>query len=130
MTTTFLKLMLGLLLLLTALMGAARLLPRPDPPLFQLIEPPPGCAIPCWQGIRPDQTSYQDAIRLLQTNAHFVEIDTRQASADAAQRRSMWYIYWTWNDDSGETISGSLMIRSGVVRLVRIYSLIPFGLLW
>jgi hypothetical protein len=130
MTTTCVKLTLVLLVLLTALMGAARLLPRPDLPMLQLIEPPPGCAIPCWQGIRPDQTSYQDAIHLLQTNAHFVEVDTRQAAVYAPQRRSIWYIYWTWNDDSGEAISGSLMIQSGVVRIIRIYGLIPFGLLW
>ncbi|MEO8398014.1 MAG: hypothetical protein ABI700_33780, partial [Chloroflexota bacterium] len=123
------KLTLGLLVLLTALMGAARFLPHSDPPLFRLIEPPPGCASPCWQGIHPDHTSYQEAIRLLQTDAHFVNIDTSQ-DVYATHPAFTWYIYWTWNDDSGQLVSGSLLIQTGVVHMVRIYGLLPFGLLW
>ena len=129
MTTICLKLTTALLVLLTALTGVVYGLPRTEFPLLQLIEPPPGCAIPCWQGIRPDETSYRDAIRLLQTNAHFV-IDSQQAADYGPERRAIWYIYWTWNDNSGQAVTGSLLIESGIVRIVRIYDLIPFGLLW
>ena len=94
-----------------------------------MIEPPPGCANPCWQGIRPNLTSYQEAIHLLRSDAHFVKIDTGQ-DVHAAHSGLTWYIYWTWNDDSGQLVSGSLLIQSGIVRMVRIYGSIPFGLLW
>ncbi|MBI1256265.1 MAG: hypothetical protein GC204_02230 [Chloroflexi bacterium] len=130
MTTFCLKLTGALLVLLTVLIGTVYGLPHAASPLLQLIEPPPGCALPCWQGIRPDHTSYHDAIHLLQTDPHFVALDTRQAAADAAQRRTIWYIDWTWNDDSGQVVSGSLVIQSGIVRIVRMNDLLPFGLLW
>ena len=67
---------------------------------------------------------------MLQTNTHFVAVDTRQTTGYAPQRPTIWYIDWTWNDNSGQTVSGSLVIQNGIVRIIRIDDLIPFGLLW
>src|SRR5262245_33970476 len=116
-------------LLLTGLIGAARFLPRAEHPLQQLIAPPVDCPVPCWQGIRPDETLYQDAIALLERNPHIVNIDTRQ-TLHALSPKYIWYIYWTWQDESGEEINGSLAVQNGKVRMIRIYKSIPFGLLW
>jgi hypothetical protein len=129
MTTTWVKMTLGLLALLTALMGAARFLPHAASPLLDLLAPLPGCSMPCWQGIHPGTTPYEEAIKLLEHNEQIVTIDTRQ-SMYAPSRRFIWYIYWTWNDHADDTISGSLMIQDGIVRRIRIYKEIPFGMLW
>ncbi|MEP7291025.1 MAG: hypothetical protein ABI835_04545 [Chloroflexota bacterium] len=129
MVTIWVKMTLGLLALLTGLVGAARLLPYAEHPLQRLIAPPPGCPVPCWQGIRPDTTSYQDAIDLLEHNPNIIRIDTRQV-INASSPRYLWYIYWEWHDDSGDPITGSLTVQTGIVRQVRIYKRIPFGLLW
>jgi len=120
---------LFILLLLTGLVAAARFLPYPEHPLQRLVTPPRGCPAPCWQGIRPDQTRYQDAIDLLERNPHIVNIDTRQ-TVYALSSKYIWYIYWTWQDESGAVVKGSLAVQAGKIRSIRIYKSIPFGLLW
>lgn len=120
---------LALLALFTGLIAGVRLLPRADYPLRQLVMPPPDCAMPCWQGIHPGETSYQTAIDLLASNRYIVELDTRQTTY-AGSRQFTWYIYWMWRDDSGEAITGSMMIRNDIVQMIRINRVIPFGLLW
>ena len=129
MATIWVRVTLGLLALLTGLVGAVRLLPYAEHPLQQLIVPPEGCTAPCWQGIRPNQTAYEDAILLLEGNPHIINIDTRQ-SINALSPKYIWYIYWTWQDEAGDRINGSLSVQTGLVRTIRIYKSIPFGLLW
>jgi hypothetical protein len=129
MMTFLLKATLVVVIGLTGLITGMLLLPHSPPTVLQLITPPPGCALPCWQGIRPDVTPYQEAVMLLQSNPHIVTLDTRQ-QLYAGSRSLIWYIYWSWRDENDGLISGSLMIRSDIVRLVRIYKTIPFGTVW
>src|SRR5664279_3116058 len=131
MTTVWVKVTLGLLVLLSALVGATHFLTRAadDPTLSHLLASPSGCAAPCWQGILPNSTDYQTAIDLLQSNPRIVQLDTRQ-TLYAGGIKVISYIYWTWRDNSGEAISGSLMIQAGIVRMIHIDKQIPFGLLW
>jgi hypothetical protein len=126
---TLLRVTLVLLTLLIGLVGAVRFLPRPESPLQALIAPPADCPAPCWQGIRPDATHYREALSLLAGNPNIVALDARQ-SLYAESRQYIWYIYWTWDDHSAMPISGSLMIQGGIVRMIRIYKGIPFGLIW
>ena len=123
------RLTLGILALLTGLVSASRFLPHAENPLEPLFAPPPGCALPCWQGIRPNETSDQAALDLLDRNPLIVQVDFRQ-QIYATSPRLIWYIYWTWQDESGEKIHGSLTVQNRTVRVIRIYKQIPFGALW
>jgi len=111
------------------LVGVVRFAPRAEHPLHKLIAPPPDCVAPCWQGIRPAVTRYQEAVALLEANPNIVSIDTRQTLV-AESRQYAWYIYWTWDDHSGEPMTGSLMIQENIVQIIRINEQIPFGQLW
>lgn len=128
MTTLWVKVTVGLLALLTALVGVMHILPHAASPLLALLASQPDCAMPCWLDIYPGSTPYYEAMTRLQGNPQIVDIDARQ-TIYASTQRFAWYIYWTWDDGSDQPVKGSLLIQDGIVRRIRIYSL-PFGTLW
>ncbi len=109
MLSFLVKAALALVIGLTGAITGILLLPHSPPTVLQLITPPPGCASPCWQGIRPDVTPYQQAVKLLQANPRIVALDTRQ-QLSAGSSTFMWYIYWSWQDETDGLINGSLTI--------------------
>lgn len=117
-----------MLVFLTSLVGVVPLAGRALPVWHPLVAPQPGCISSCWQGIHVNRTGYSEAIDLLRGNPRMVQVDTRQ-QIYAQNQQYIWYLYWTWQAETGETVRGSIAVQAGIVRLVRIYQEIPLGLL-
>jgi hypothetical protein len=120
--------MMGLLALFTGLVAAVGLMPHGDSPIRELMTGVESCAAPCWQGIRPGVTTFREAVDLLAANTRIVRLDQRQRYHGESVR--VWYVRWAWQGSSGAEVTGTLMIQDGIVRVIRIDSLIPFGQVW
>ena len=79
-----------------------------------------GCPKPCWQGIRPGDTTQDEAINLLQQNTWVGEI-----TADDS------HIQWTWSGQQPTLIDedqpGRILINADVVRSIHMKLTIGMG---
>lgn len=66
-----------LVTLSTLAIGLVRAQPYENEEARALLFPPANCPAPCWQGIRPDDTSIQEAFALLRAHPWVAEIDER-----------------------------------------------------
>ncbi|NDJ62710.1 MAG: hypothetical protein GYB67_16425 [Chloroflexi bacterium] len=124
MLSAVLKLALLLILLSGGGLALLRAQPNPDAARLALLTPPPGCAVPCWQGIQVGITEADTALRLLENHAW---VDRVIAEPDL--------IIWRWNGTQPALIDGAhdgllRVNRRGVVTQLRIQTRIAFGSLW
>jgi hypothetical protein len=112
-----------ILRLALALAGLICAQPYDGRALAAFVSPPNGCPIPCWQGIRPGVTTAVEALYLLEQNPWVGQI-----------KRGEFVISWTWSGQQPPFVDaaheGLLGLTGGIVRQVRIQTLIPFGDLW
>jgi hypothetical protein len=86
MTRVLLKGALALVALFALPMGVVRLQSYAAAEVGTFLSPPEACLMPCWEGIRPGQTTVTEALRILQ--AHDWVEDVRTAGRE---------INWAWS---------------------------------
>jgi len=116
-----LKALLILVLLTAALIGLVRASPADDQALRKLIVPV--CDSPCWQGIKTDVTTRQQATAMLQASPWVGQVFQTPIA-----------LSWHWSGRQPPLIDGTkdgfFQITGGVVTQIRIETLIPFGDVW
>src|SRR3954463_10070475 len=115
MLRLILKIMLLVVALTAALLGAAVSEPADDAALHQLIVPV--CDTPCWQGIKTDVTTRQEATELLQASPWVAQVYQTPVA-----------VTWHWSGQQPPQIDGTkdglLQIAGNVVTQIRIQMLI------
>jgi hypothetical protein len=100
-----------------------------DSNLRQFLLPPDGCPIPCWQGIRPGVTRWDEANQLLKSHP-WVQLVVYYPGMDS----NSGLITWTWSEahpvDINANRVGTLWVENGVVKAIDIPTTIPFGQIW
>lgn len=108
----------ALTLVFALLIGAIRAQPYNDGDLRVLLGEGE-----CWQDICIDVTSTEDALRVLQAHPWVGEVFERSP-----------YISWSWSGSQPRLINsaeaGLLEATGGVVRRLRVQTIIPFGDIW
>jgi hypothetical protein len=119
-----------LALSLTLFVAVVRFYPRDESEMRRLLAPPDGCAMPCWQGIRPGITTAGDAVALLSQHAWGGRIIMTYFDAGKGDG----IIAWTWNADGLEEIARlhgvRLHVRDGVVYNISLPPGIPLRDVW
>jgi hypothetical protein len=122
-----LRLIIKPLVLLVALsavlIGVAYSQPADRSALGVLILPDAACRTPCWQGIEIGVTTRQQAMDLLEAHPWVAQVYQTSLA-----------VTWRWNGSQPALFNGEkdglLQIRGGLVRQIRIQTLIPFGDAW
>ncbi len=113
---------------ITLLVVALRLTAHPDQHAAAFFAPTAGCALPCWQGITPGETTVDEAVALLKAN-DWIEAVTRTDSPP-----STVLLNWTWSDaypyGSSADPPPMLIGRSGIVWQVYLPTNLRFGDVW
>jgi hypothetical protein len=131
----YLRILIALLLLFTALPLLARLQPNNDAGLRALLFPP-GCAAPCIFGIRPGETTGAEALDILETHPWVTGISIVYRGATNPGENRDGTLSWRWNGSqppllrSPELVVGEIDIDVGRVRTVRLSTAITFGEIW
>jgi hypothetical protein len=126
-----LKPCLALLVGFAALIGLVHLQPQDFSSLLALVTPPEGCAPPCWQGIRPGETTADEAVAILEVHPWVTDISISGYLSDGRQQGS---ISWRWNGaqpfpvETGD--GGYLGINQRVVQSITLETGVRFGDLW
>ncbi|MBI1257860.1 MAG: hypothetical protein GC204_10350 [Chloroflexi bacterium] len=89
--------------------------------------------LPCWQGIRPGVTTFNQALGILHTHPWVNEVSEVYASPKSVASGTI-LIYWTWRDaypyGGRATPQGIAVTDQGVVVQLYLTTTIPFGDLW
>lgn len=88
----FFGFILTLTLLFALVIGLIRAQPAPGSPLETFLDPPPGCRVPCFLGVRPYQTTIEQALAILRANDQVKQVQV-ETTYDGQ------LIYWRWRDD-------------------------------
>lgn len=113
------------------LMGIIRAQPRDDHQLRELVDefliPPEGCPMPCWNYIRPGETSFADALVILDRYRWAINVEPSPGSFI-----EQGYITWTWvsSKTSGGAYRGEIRVRNNVVQSIRVQTIVSFGDVW
>src|SRR5690606_1648114 len=117
-----------LIALCAAAISVIFVLPYPPTDLDPLLDAPPDCAMPCWQGIQPGKTSLDEAIALLERSPWVSEIYPALNSVD-----------WEWNgaqpaldgDTSGWQLQGRMQFdQDDTIMNVVMRTRLSFRALW
>src|SRR4051794_36330487 len=115
MLRLILKILPLLLALTIGLIGVVRSEANDDAALHQLIVP--ACDTPCWQGIKPDLPTRQQATELLQASPWVAQVYQTPIA-----------VTWRWSGQQPPQIDGTkdglLQITGNVVTQIRIQTLI------
>jgi hypothetical protein len=90
MARFFLLMALVVTAMFTGIVSLIRAQPYDDSDLRTFLTPLGDCPMPCWQGIRPDMTNIDDALRILESHAWVDEITYPEIPYN---KRT----YWTWS---------------------------------
>ncbi|RMF79982.1 MAG: hypothetical protein D6737_09660 [Chloroflexi bacterium] len=109
--------------------GLIRAQPHDDDGLDAFLAPSETCVLPCWQGIRPGETTMREAVAILRNHA-WVE----SVNVDAgALIYGLGFVTWTWNGQQPDFISdeiSSIAIEESLVSQIIISTNVRFGELW
>lgn len=127
------RLLLRLSVLLTVafavIIGVIRAQPEAHPELERLLVPPPGCAMPCFLGIQPGQTSAEQATDILEAHPYVGEV----RGVGAGDRR-LSSIRWRWADDAPPGVASFrdnvLEVERGVVMGIQFNLFFSTGATW
>ncbi len=103
--------------------------PTDDTDLRALLLPPDGCAAPCWAGIRPGETTSDEALAILGAHPWVASID-----ASTSDGRQIGNIRFRWearrylNPNIDNIIS--MAYASEVVDTVALRTEVPLGAMW
>ena len=111
------RVIVGLALAFSLTMSAILAQPRDDAAMRAFFAPPSGCSAPCFLGIRPGVTTYDQALAILQVQPW---IDAIRNEADA--------LSWTWNGKQPSFVSdfdsnfllARIDFQNGVVNTIRV----------
>jgi hypothetical protein len=118
---------IGVLYLAFALsMASAVVLARqPSPIAADLIDLEAGCALPCFMGITPNTTTFEEAMTILEAHPWVERIDNRVDANFGAGR-----LFWHWSGQQPNVFIDGARVRMavafGVVRTIRFSTNIPF----
>ncbi|MEO8398013.1 MAG: hypothetical protein ABI700_33775 [Chloroflexota bacterium] len=116
-----LKILPMLLVLTVGLIGVVRSEPADDLALYKLVVP--ACDTPCWQGIKTDVTTRQQATEMLEASPWVAQVYQTPIA-----------ITWRWSGQQPPQIDGTkdglLQLAGSVVTQIRIQTRIPFGDIW
>jgi hypothetical protein len=97
----------------------------------------PGCAPPCFLGIRPGVTTVGEAIAILENHAWVEHVQPYYIGPDATSSESRGWAYWDWKEsasiwyraspDALRGHAGMFEMEHGVVADISIATNIPFG---
>jgi hypothetical protein len=116
--------------------GLATLLicaPRYDPGSVSAFFANSCTAMPCWQGIRPGVTTFNQALSLLRAHPWINEVSEVYASPRSDAKGTI-LIYWTWSADypfgGSASPQGIIVTDQGMVVQIYLTADIPLGDLW
>ena len=125
----FLRLAIGLTLLFTALVGLVRTRPYDDTAIRAFVAPPPDCAAPCWQNIRPGTTSADNALLLLRASPRIERV-----AMDFSISRDEGWLFWRWSADQPDDLvvpaNNSVRVDLNTVTSILMATHIRYGDLW
>lgn len=124
----YLKSSLAITALFVLLIHAIRAQPQ-DTEMRRFIQPPAGCPMPCWQGIRPSVTTADEAVAILEAHEWGGQIITRHYNADSGDG----LISWIWNDhltELGRFRGVRLRVRDHVVWNITLPPGVPLNDVW
>lgn len=122
LTRSLLRLSLLLIAAFTGVVVLIHARPYDDSELRAFLLPPEGCPAPCWQGIRPNLTSVDEAffylsqIQGMRFSYEFSPFDARSGG-----------VHWEWENVT-QAIYGSMDFTNLIVTNVTIH--MPYGRLW
>jgi hypothetical protein len=130
MTRQLPKIALALVTFWTIAIGVIRAQPYDDTTLDPLLTPPAGCAMPCFIGVQPGVTTWDDSIGILESNQWVEGVYTAANTID-----------WLWNgrqpaifDTSSQFFQGRVEFGniddSHRITTIAIKSTLTFGDLW
>lgn len=85
----------------------------------KIIQPSPGCDFPCWWGITPGHTTFQEAQALLESKFAFTEFEISERWGE------FWGSFWIDDDSGGQVMSEAINFfmrvnNHGIVDEIRI----------
>jgi hypothetical protein len=125
-----LKLTLLLTLIFAALVGLIRAQPYDDSELRAFLTPPDGCPMPCWQGIRPGITTFEEVRAIIENHPWITNIEYVGSVNESPQSAQ---IFWDWNGSQpvfASTSGGIVAIENNIVDAITLITLIPLGDVW
>lgn len=102
--------------------------PYDDRALSTFLTPPEGCESPCFMGIRPGITQFDEAVEILRNSPFVAEVGETQDYPNRQQS-----ISWTWTDSIpflNSSTPNQLFSTRGNVGTMMIYTEIPFIQIW
>ena len=133
-----LRLLTRLALLLIGLMTAALLLihaPRYDDSAVQSFFAASCTSLPCWQGIRPGETTTTQALAVLRAHPWVGTVSEVYASPYEGNNSAV-LIYWTWSSrypfvgDSEIMQQGIIITNYGIVQQIYLTTSLSLGDMW
>jgi hypothetical protein len=101
--------------------------------LREFLQPPPGCEMPCWIGIRPGETTIDHAVELLEAHPWIEHV-----SRDDTPLYT--YVYWRWNGQQPDfAFNDSARMPAylwannnaqGIVQYIALPTRIPYADIW
>ena len=123
---------MSLSMVFTAVVLLIHTQPYDDLELRTLLKSSDSCDTPCFMGIRPNVTTVNEAIKILQNHSWVQKIFIQSTDPLASQR-----INWHWRDDAPPFVQsarlrsgGTLFIQDGIVQNIDVMTGIPFGSAW
>jgi len=82
-----------------------RVWPHGDTPLHALLHPP-GCSAPCWEGIRPGETSLDQAVAILEHHPWIAQIRFHWDYPNESPPTPYGWLTWDWSGQQPDWIDG------------------------
>lgn len=115
------------------LLTVIRAQPYDDRGAALLLDLDAGCAVPCWQGIRPGETTIQEALRTLRARPWVHDLRGTPGTDLARNHPPQGRLFWDWAHPQWRQIApggGTLEINRGQVNAFRVVTTLSFGELW
>ncbi len=127
MPRLFLKLALIGVLVFTGCIALISTRPYDASATRALFAPPPGCPAPCLLGIRPGQTTLDEALKLLAAHP-WVAGTTVYRDSDGQVRNLSWD--WNGRQPAAFADSGVADLHEGIIIMLRQRTSVPFAEVW
>lgn len=104
----FFGFILTLTLLFALAIGLIRAQPYPANQIEAFINPPAGCRAPCFLGVRPRQTTIEQALAILRAND-----EIRQVHVENIYNGQL--VYWRWRSDNSAYRRYAFLVENNIV---------------
>ncbi|MBN1964241.1 MAG: hypothetical protein JW910_06320 [Anaerolineae bacterium] len=129
----------GLLALGTLAVFGIALLPRGaydlDVVRTELLSPPEDCPTPCWLGIQPGETTWEEVLALLEANAWIGPIDSQLRPRHVDEPTfDFGTILWLWSGRQPDWLAtdqrSTITIEEGEVTAITLHTRLTLGDVW